>query len=89
MSVERSGDSIGIVAVDYTVAYLPPGVTDPESVDAAMALTITGSVQFQGGQTRRDFSETLANSAFLETGGNFLVTLENATITGGGVVSLR
>ena len=84
LAINRSGDSIGIVSVDYNIIYLPLGTTDPSQVNLATALTFTGSVQLQGGQTLRDFSLTVPNSAFLETGGNFMATIDNATLIGGG-----
>lgn len=84
LAINRSGDSIGIVAVDYSIIYLPPQITDPSQVDPGMALTFNGSVQFQGGQTLRDFSLTVPDNAFLEVGGNFMATLVNASLIGGG-----
>jgi hypothetical protein len=41
-------------------------------------------VQFQGGMSARDFSVTLPDNAFLEIEGNFMATIENATVVGGG-----
>lgn len=82
--MSRIGDAIGIVAVDYTIVYLPAGVTDPTQVDASTAPVLSGSVQLQGGQTLRDFSVTIDDTTFLETGGQFMATLVNVTIIGGG-----
>lgn len=76
LALTRGGDSVGIVAVDYSVVYVPP--------QGGSTLTFTGSVQLQGGQTTQDFSITLPDSAFLETGGNFMATIGNATLVGGG-----
>lgn len=67
------------MTVDYSIVYLPP---NPSS-DAA--LTFAGFVQFQGGMAIRDFSVTLPNNAFLEIGGNFMATIENATLVDGGM----
>lgn len=75
--MNRTGDSIGIVAVEYSIVYLPP------QSDTA-TLSFAGSIEFQGGQTVRDLSITLPNTAFLEVGGNFMATIENATLVGGG-----
>ena len=69
---------MGIVAVEYTVVYQPP------QASAAPTITFADTVLFQGGQSSRDFSITLPDSTFLETGGNFMATLANATIVGGG-----
>lgn len=76
--MDRTGDSIGIVAVEYSIVYLPPQ-------SGTSTLGFTGSIEFQGGQTSRDFSITLPDTAFLETDGNFMATIENATLTGGGM----
>lgn len=67
---------MGTVTVDYNIVYLPP--------QAAATLMFSGFVQFQGGVTTRDFSVTIPDNAFLETGGNFMATIENATLIGGG-----
>ncbi len=69
------------MAVDYSIVYLPSSASDPTQ---AAALTFTGSVRLQGGETTQDFSLTIPDSAFLEVGGNFMATLANATIVGGG-----
>lgn len=79
--MNRTGDSIGIVAVDYSILYVPPQATENSNT----VLAFSGSVQFQGGQTTRDFSITLPDTAFLETGGNFMATIDNATLVGGGM----
>lgn len=80
LSVDRTGDTVGTVTVDYSVVYLPPPTSTPSTVSA-----LTGFVQFQGGMSARDFSVTLPNNAFLEIGGNFMATIENATLVGGGM----
>lgn len=67
--------------MDYSIVYLAP----EGSSGIGMPLTFAGSVQFQGGQASRDFSVTLPDSAFLEIGGTFMATIENATLVGGGV----
>ena len=73
------------MAVDYYIIYQPP----PESDTSQMVpLAFTGSVRFQGGETTRDFSVTLPDSAFLEVGGNFMAMLANASIVGGGKQNL-
>lgn len=68
--------------VDYSIAYSPPPTSDPNQVPA---LAFSGSVRFQGGETTRDFSVTIPDTAFLEVDGNFVATLGNATIVGGGM----
>lgn len=77
--MNRTGDTLGTVTVDYSIVYLPP----PGSA-AATTLTFSGFVQFQSGMDTRDFSVTLPDNAFLETGGSFMATIENATLISGG-----
>lgn len=77
LAVDRTRGFIGIVSVEYNIVYLPPQSASP-------TLMFMGSIEFQGGQTSRDLSITLSDNAFLETGGNFMATLENATLVGGG-----
>lgn len=84
LSVSRSGGSVGIVAVDYRVVYLPFGTSDPAQGVTGVTTMETGSVSLQGGQTLRAFSVPISDDAFLETGGQFFVTLTNVTLTGGG-----
>ena len=71
---------MGTIAVDYSIVYLPPSGTG-----ASTALTFAGFVQFQGGMSTRDFSVTLPDNAFLEIGGNFMATIDNATLVSGGI----
>lgn len=81
LAINRSGDSIGIVAVDYNIVYVPPSTsTQADTAD----LVFTGSVRLQGGESTRDFSVTIPDTSFLEVGGNFMATLANATLVGGG-----
>ena len=84
LAVTRSGGSTGIVAVDYAVVYLPLGTTDPTMGVTGVATIATGSVQIQGGLILREFSVPISDDAFLETGGQFFVSLTNATLIGGG-----
>lgn len=82
LTVNRTGGSLGTVTVDYSITYLPP--TNPSETAAGAMLTFAGFVQFQGGMSARDFSVTLPDNAFLEVGGSFMATIENATLVSGG-----
>lgn len=84
LAVNRTGGAVGGLAVDYSILYLPAGITDPSQVDASTVLDLSGSVQLQGGQTLGDFSVAVDDSAFLESGGLFMARLDNVTIVGGG-----
>lgn len=90
LAVTRRGDSIGIVTVDYSITYLPPAVLDPSQLsDSSTALTLSGFIEFRGGDVMRSISLTLSDTAFLETGGRFFATLTNASLTGGGNYNQR
>lgn len=86
LRVNRTGGTEGTLTVDYSIVYLPPATSNPDTVTA---LTFAGFVQFQGGMTTRDFSVTLPNNAFLEAGGNFMATIENATLVGGSMLATQ
>lgn len=80
--MNRTGDTLGTVTVDYSIVYLPP--PNPSGGGAVTTLTFAGFVQFQSGMDTRDFSVTLPDNAFLEIGGSFMATIENATLISGG-----
>ncbi len=80
--VERSRGSMGVISVDYTIIYLPAGVSD--SGDPRVIALTTGSVQLQGGQSTLEFSVTISNDMFLETGGTFRATITDTDLVDGG-----
>ncbi len=79
--VERSRGNMGVISIDYSIVYLPAGVSDgdPEVVTLA-----TGSIQLQGGQSMLEFSVTISNDMFLETGGVFRATITDTNLVDGG-----
>ena len=55
--------SSGDISIDYSIVYLPVGVTDPIRGDSSVVTMTTGSVQLQGGQVLKEFNVTIS---FLE-----------------------
>ena len=88
MAISRSGGSAGTIAVDYSIVYLPPGVSDPLQGSTGVVAPAMGSVQIQDGQSSWRFSVPLMSDAFLEEGSSFYVQLDNTTLVGGGELSL-
>ena len=84
MAVSRGGGTVGIIAVDYSIVYLPPGVTDPQLGSSGVVAPAMGSIQIQEGQSSLQFNVRLMSGAFLEEGSSFYVTLDNTTLVGGG-----
>ena len=82
--MNRSGDSLGTIRIDYGIVYLPVGVTDPTQGDPSVVTMATGSVRLQGGQVSTEFRVTISEDAFLEPRANFHVYLNSTTLTGGG-----
>lgn len=84
LAVRRSGGSIGTIAVDYSVVYLPPGVSDPLQGSVGDVAPAMGSIQLQDSQSLLQFSVPLLSGAFLEEGSAFYISLDNTTLVGGG-----
>ena len=87
MAVSRSGGSIDVIAVDYSIVYLPPGVSDPLQGSTGVVAPAMGSVQIQDGQSSLQFSVPLVSDAFLEEGSAFFVRIDNTSLVGGGKIS--
>ena len=83
MTISRSGGSAGAIAVDYSIFYLPPGVSDPLQGSAGVVAPAMGSVQMQDGLSSLQFNVPLMSDAFLEEGSSFFVQLDNTTLVGG------
>ena len=83
MAISRSGGSAGAIAVDYSIVYLPPGVSDPLQGSMGVVAPAMGSVQMQDGQSLLQFSVPLMGNAFLEEGSSFFIRLNNTTLVGG------
>lgn len=84
MAITRGGGSVGTIAVDYSIVYLPPGVSDPLLGSSGIVVPAVGSVQIQDSQSSLQFNVPLMSGAFLEEGSSFYVTLDNTTLVGGG-----
>lgn len=84
LALVRGGGSVGTIAVDYGIVYLPPGVSDPQQGTAGVVVPAMGSVQMRDGQSSLQFNVPLMSGAFLESGSAFYITLDNVTLVGGG-----
>ena len=87
--INRSGGSVGTVAVDYDIVYLPPGVSDPLLGTTGVVAPVMGSVQIPEGQSSLQFNVPLMSDAFLEEGSAFYASLINTTLVGAGETSVR
>ena len=82
--VTRGGGSVGTIAVDYSIVYLPLGRSDPSQGTTGVVAPAMGSIQIPEGQMSLQFNVPLMSDAFLEEGSAFYVTLDNTTLVGGG-----
>ena len=74
-----SGDSFGTISINYSIVYLPVGVTDPIQGDSSVVIVATGSVQLK---MWKEFNVTIiSEDAFLEPRANFYAYL-NSTAGG-------
>ena len=87
--ISRSGGTVGTIAVDYDIVYLPPGVLDPFLGTTGVVAPAMGSVQIPEGQSSLQFNVPLMSDAFLEEGSAFYASLVNATLVGAGETSMR
>ena len=86
--ISRSGGTVGTIAVDYYIVYLPPGVSDPLLGTTGVVAPAMGSVQIPEGQSSLQFNVPLMSDAFLEEDSAFYVFLVNTTLVSGGEDSM-
>ena len=74
----RSADSFGTISINYSIVYLPVGVTDLIQRDSSVVTMATGSVKLKGGQMWKEFNVTIiSEDAFLEPRANFYAYLKS------------
>ena len=81
MALIRSGGTIGVLSVDYSVVYLPLGVTDPIQ---GTPIVTEGPLRLEGGQERAEFDVTITDELFLELMATFIAVINGTTLVGGG-----
>lgn len=84
LAINRSGSDAGIISVDYSIAYLPAGTSDPALGETSQLEMASGSVQLTGGQTLAEFTVEILDDAFLEPRANFYAYITNVSLIGGG-----
>lgn len=82
MALVRTGGTNGVLAVDYSVVYLPLGVTDPA---LGIPIVAEGSQRLEGGQERAEFDVTISDELFLEPMANFIAIINDTSLVGGGI----
>ena len=70
--------------MDYSVTYLPQGVSDPSDGDTSVFAMASGSVRLVGGQMVAEWDLEILSDAFLDTSAQFHVELSSTNLVEGG-----
>jgi len=75
LTIVRNGGSEGMINVEYSVVYLPPGTINPAMGDISIFTNAAGSVAMSTGENETNVQVNIAPNAFLEQEGSFWVNL--------------
>ena len=81
MIIARNGGSEGIIIVEYSVVYLPPGVSNPAMGDTSILTNAANSVMMSDGQAEANITVGIASNAFLEQEGSFWLNLTGVLLS--------
>ena len=84
LAVTRNRGTTGTISVDYSVTYLPQGVSDPSEGDTSVFAMASGSVRLVGGQMVAEWDLEILNDAFLDASAQFHVMLSGTNLVEGG-----
>lgn len=81
MTIARNGGSEGVIIVEYSVIYLPPGVSNPAMGDSSILTNAANSVMMLHGQAEANVTVGIASNAFLEQEGSFWLNLTGVILS--------
>ena len=84
LAITRNHGTTGTISVDYSVTYLPQGVTDTSEGDSSVFAMASGSVRLLGGQMVAEWDLEILNEAFLDTSAQFHVEMISTNLVEGG-----
>ncbi|XP_078070005.1 adhesion G-protein coupled receptor V1 [Mustelus asterias] len=77
----RHNGTIGVVKLNYTVLYIPPGVMDlSKAKDDILNVSSENNIIFMPGQSQISLKLPIRNDAFLQNGASFFVQLETVEL---------
>ncbi|XP_038661208.1 adhesion G-protein coupled receptor V1 isoform X3 [Scyliorhinus canicula] len=81
LSFARHNGTIGVVKLNFTVLYIPPGVMDlTKAKDDVLNISSKNSIIFTPGQSQISLKLPIRNDAFLQNGASFFVQLESVEL---------
>ena len=81
LTIARNGGSEGVIIVEYSITYLPPGVTDPAMGDTSIFTNAASSVTMSDGEAEAIVQVDIASNAFLEQEGSFWLNLTGVLLS--------
>ena len=81
MIIARNGGNEGVIIVEYSVVYLPPGVSNPAMGDSSILTNAANSVKMSDGQAEANITVGIASNAFLEQEGSFWLNLTGVLLS--------
>ena len=81
LTIARNGGSEGVIIVEYSITYLPPGVTDPVMGDTSIFTNAASSVTMSDGEAEAIVQVNIASNAFLEQEGSFWLNLTGVLLS--------
>ncbi|XP_078413685.1 adhesion G-protein coupled receptor V1 [Cetorhinus maximus] len=81
LSFARHNGTIGIVKLNYTVLYIPPGIMDlSKAKDDVLNVSSKNDIIFMPGETQISLKLPIRNDAFLQNGASFFIQLETVEL---------
>lgn len=72
---------MGIIIVEYSIVYLPPGVTNPAMGDTSVFANAAGLITMSNGEAEASIQVNIASNAFLEQEGSFWLNLTGVLLS--------
>ena len=67
--------------MEYSIIYLPPGVSDPSMGTASVFTNAAGSITMMDGEAAADIQVDITPNAFLEQEGSFWLNLTRVLLS--------
>ena len=81
LTIARNGGSEGVIIVEYSVIYLPLGVSDPTMGDTSVFTNAASSVIMSDAESEANVQVDIASNAFLEQEGSFWLNLTGVLLS--------
>lgn len=79
----RTGGTFGEVTVQYSIVYLPAGVSDPADGTTGVVTPGSGSLKISAGMSNQSETVQIFGDAFLDVASNLYVNITGVDLSSG------